>query len=73
MTGVEIESVRETADAGATPPERNGAPPTREVRHEYTGTFRSGFLGRQEGSRRLCSFVCRAHVYMLFHGLPREL
>jgi len=36
MTAVEIESVRETADSGAAPPERNGAPPTREVRHEYT-------------------------------------
>jgi len=36
MTAVEIESVRETADTVAAPPERNGAPPTREVGHEYT-------------------------------------
>jgi uncharacterized protein (TIGR03032 family) len=36
MTAIEIESVRETADIGAAPPERNGTPPTREVRHEYT-------------------------------------
>jgi len=36
MTAVEIESVRETEGSGATPPERNGVPPTREVRHEYT-------------------------------------
>ncbi len=36
MTAVEIESVRENADSSAAPPERNGTPPTREVRHEYT-------------------------------------
>ena len=36
MTAVETENVRETADSGAAPPERNGTPPTREVRHEYT-------------------------------------
>jgi len=35
MTVVEIDSVRGT-DFGTAPPERNGAPPTREVRHEYT-------------------------------------
>ncbi len=34
MTSVEIENVRETV--GAIPPEKNGAAPTREVRHEYT-------------------------------------
>src|SRR5207248_9743646 len=34
-----IESVRETADAAAAPPEPNGASATREVRHEYTRTF----------------------------------
>jgi uncharacterized protein (TIGR03032 family) len=39
MTGVEFESVRETEDDGATLPERNGAPATREVRHEYTRTL----------------------------------
>jgi hypothetical protein len=31
MTAVDVES--------ATAPERDGAPPTREVRHEYTRTF----------------------------------
>jgi uncharacterized protein (TIGR03032 family) len=34
MSLVEIEAAR--ADAGAATPERNGAPPTREIRHEYT-------------------------------------
>src|SRR4051812_43332630 len=34
MSLVEVEASRE--DAGATPPERAGAPPTREIRHEYT-------------------------------------
>jgi uncharacterized protein (TIGR03032 family) len=33
---VEVEVPRASADAGATPPERNGAQPTREIRHEYT-------------------------------------
>src|SRR5262245_55899935 len=33
---VEVEAPRGRADAGATPPERNGAQPTREIRHEYT-------------------------------------
>jgi uncharacterized protein (TIGR03032 family) len=39
MTAVEFENVRERADLGATPPERNGTSPTREIRHEYTRTF----------------------------------
>ena len=39
MTVVEIESVPGTADADAAPPERTGAPATREVRHEYTHTL----------------------------------
>src|SRR5262245_64086775 len=34
MSLVEVEASRASADA--TPPERNGAPPTREIRHEYT-------------------------------------
>jgi uncharacterized protein (TIGR03032 family) len=36
MSLLEVEIPREKADAGATPPERKGAPPTREIRHEYT-------------------------------------
>ncbi len=36
MSLVEVESPRASADTGATLPERNGAPPTREIRHEYT-------------------------------------
>lgn len=39
MTAVAIERVPDTADAGATPDERTGAPATREVRHEYSRTF----------------------------------
>jgi uncharacterized protein (TIGR03032 family) len=35
MTAVEMDHVRET-DPGAAPPERNGTPAAREVRHEYT-------------------------------------
>src|SRR5262249_56399573 len=31
-----VEVPRECTDADATRPERNGAPPTREIRHEYT-------------------------------------
>src|SRR5262249_48597477 len=31
----EVEAPRASAVAGATPPESNGAPPTREIRHEY--------------------------------------
>jgi uncharacterized protein (TIGR03032 family) len=37
MTAVEIDSRHEST--GATPSERNGAMPTREIRHEYTRTF----------------------------------
>jgi hypothetical protein len=36
MSLVEAEIPCESADADATPPERKGAMPTREVRHEYT-------------------------------------
>jgi uncharacterized protein (TIGR03032 family) len=36
MSLLEVEVPRASADAGATPPERHGAPPTREIRHEYT-------------------------------------
>src|SRR5262249_57410815 len=36
MSLVQVEVPRESADAGATPPERKGAPPSREIRHEYT-------------------------------------
>jgi uncharacterized protein (TIGR03032 family) len=39
MTVLEIESVRGPADADAPPPEKAGAPATREIRHEYTPTF----------------------------------
>jgi uncharacterized protein (TIGR03032 family) len=33
---VQVEAPREIAHSGAAAPERDGAPPTREVRHEYT-------------------------------------
>src|SRR5262249_50141956 len=33
---VEAEAPRPSADAAASPPDRQGAPPTREIRHEYT-------------------------------------
>jgi uncharacterized protein (TIGR03032 family) len=33
---VDVEVPRQSADTGATPPEQKGAPPTREIRHEYT-------------------------------------
>jgi uncharacterized protein (TIGR03032 family) len=36
MSLLEVEVPRQSADADAMPPERNGALPTREVRHEYT-------------------------------------
>jgi uncharacterized protein (TIGR03032 family) len=36
MLLTEVEVPRESTDAGATSPERSGAPSTREVRHEYT-------------------------------------
>ncbi|HMF13738.1 MAG TPA: TIGR03032 family protein [Gemmataceae bacterium] len=36
MSLLEVEVPRECTDADATRPERNGAPPTREIRHEYT-------------------------------------
>src|SRR5262249_28981184 len=36
MSLVEVEVACESADASAMAPERNGAPPTREIRHEYT-------------------------------------
>jgi uncharacterized protein (TIGR03032 family) len=39
MTVVEVERERASADAGVTTPERNGVPPTREVRHESTRTL----------------------------------
>jgi uncharacterized protein (TIGR03032 family) len=39
MTVVAIERVGASANAGVTPPERTEAPPTREVRHEYTRTL----------------------------------
>ncbi len=34
MSPVEVESPRTCADTGTALPERNGAPPTREIRHE---------------------------------------
>src|SRR5262249_24890995 len=39
MTPVEVEAPTESADPGARPPETSGAPPMREVRHEYTHTL----------------------------------
>src|SRR5262249_2206937 len=33
---IEVEVPRESTDAGASPSERTGAPPPREIRHEYT-------------------------------------
>jgi len=36
MSLLEVEVPRESADDGVTPPELKGAPPTREIRHEYT-------------------------------------
>jgi uncharacterized protein (TIGR03032 family) len=36
MSLMEVEVRRESAEAGATPSERTTAPPTREIRHEYT-------------------------------------
>jgi uncharacterized protein (TIGR03032 family) len=39
MTLVEVEAPRASADIGARPPERTGAPSVREVRHEYTHTL----------------------------------
>src|SRR5262245_11528383 len=45
MSLLEVETPRAGADGGATPPERNGAPPTREIRHEYTRSL-PPLLGR---------------------------
>jgi len=36
MSLLQVDVPSDSAQAGAIPPERNGAPPTREVRHEYT-------------------------------------
>jgi uncharacterized protein (TIGR03032 family) len=36
MSLVDVEVPCESAEADARPPERSGAPPTREIRHEYT-------------------------------------
>jgi len=41
MTVLEIDAVTGTAQAAAAPPEKNGAPAAREVRHEYTRTLPS--------------------------------
>jgi uncharacterized protein (TIGR03032 family) len=36
MTLLEVEVPREGAETGTAPPDQQGAPPTREIRHEYT-------------------------------------
>lgn len=36
MSVVQVEAPRAGADPGVAPPDRNGAPPPREIRHEYT-------------------------------------
>jgi hypothetical protein len=36
LSVIEVEVPRESTDAGAPPPERTGALPGREIRHEYT-------------------------------------
>src|SRR6478672_6904267 len=43
MSLLEVEAPRASADAqaGAAPPDKNGAPHTREVRHEYTRSLPS--------------------------------
>src|SRR5436190_12787340 len=41
MTVLEIEGMTGTAQPAAVPAEKNGAPPAREVRHEYTHTLPS--------------------------------
>ena len=41
MTVLEIDALTGTAEAAAAPPEKDGAPATREIRHEYTRTLPS--------------------------------
>src|SRR5689334_12082284 len=45
MSLMEVEVPCESADTSATPPEQKGAPPTREIRHEYTRSL-PPLLGR---------------------------
>src|SRR3954447_21938183 len=80
MTAVEIESVRATADAAA-PSERTDAPPTREIRHEYTPAFPA--LLNQLGASLLVSTyqagkvvavgVAQGELTLSYHNFERAM
>ena len=81
MTGVEIESVRETEDAGATLPERNGDPAKREIRHEYTRTFPalldqlgvSLLLSTYQAGKLVAVGVAQGELTLSYHNLERAM
>jgi uncharacterized protein (TIGR03032 family) len=81
MTAVEVESPCEIANAGATPPERNGAPVTREIRHEYTRTF-PALLNQLEVSLLVSTYqagkvvavgVAQGELTLSYHNFERAM
>jgi uncharacterized protein (TIGR03032 family) len=81
MTAVEVESPREIADAGASLHERNGAQPTREIRHEYTRTFPallnqlgvSLVVSTYQAGKVVAVGVAQAELTLSYHNFERAM
>jgi len=81
MTAVEIESVRETEGSQAAPPERNGVPPTREVRHEYTHSLPpllsqlgiSLLVSTYQAGKVVAVGVAQGHLTLSYHNFERAM
>jgi uncharacterized protein (TIGR03032 family) len=81
MSLVEVEVPRGSADADATPPERNGAPPTREIRHEYTRSLPpllsqlgvSLLVSTYQAGKVAAVGVARGELTLSYHNFERAM
>jgi uncharacterized protein (TIGR03032 family) len=73
--------MREITDSGAASPERNGTPPTREIRHEYTRTFPallnqlgvSLLVSTYQAGKVVAVGVARGELTLSYHNFERAM
>jgi uncharacterized protein (TIGR03032 family) len=81
MTAIAMESERPAPDAVVTPPEQNGAPATREVRHEYTFTLPpllnqlgiSLLVSTYQAGKVVTVGTCKGELTLAYHNFERAM
>jgi uncharacterized protein (TIGR03032 family) len=81
MSLLQVEIPGARADAGGPPPEENGAPPTREVRHEYTRSLPpllsqlgvSLLVSTYQAGKVVAVGVCQGELALSYHNFERAM